>query len=218
MANFSIPDRYKQGFKLLIKLDQNSRDSLVSQLKTTKDIIDTDKLSTKLKISTLKENEVKQILDAISSMFLFKESTGYSTDEFTSELKDALYATKVKQLEPDKEIESFIRELLNLTDIPFYLNAKAKHLAHENNYTILDSRIFTDIRPIFTEDKDCNLKGYVVQHNLKLEYREGFEFKDAYFSLDKDSLDKLKRNINRAETKEKVIRKELKDKNTNIYN
>jgi len=218
MANFTIPDKYKPGFELLIKLDQSSRDSLLSQLKSTSGSIDTDTLSTKLKISTLKENEVKQILDAISSMFIFKESTEYTTDEFTSELKGALYETKIKELETKKEFESFVRELLNLTDTPFYLNAKAKHLTHENNYTILDSRIFTDIRPIFTEDKDCKLRGYTILHNLKLEYSEGSHYKEAFFTLDKDDLEKLKENINRAETKEKVIREGTKDKNINIFN
>ena len=218
MAIFRIPPIYKHGFELLIGLSESSRKKLLNQIQESSELVDTDKLAAKITISKLKENDVKQILDAISSMFIYKESTEYSTDQFASELKDALYETKIKQLEPDKEFVSFIRELLNLTDIPFYLNAKAEHLTHENNYVILESRIFTDIRPIFTEDIDCKLRGYVILHNLKLEYSEGSDYKEAFFTLDKDDLEKLKENINRAETKEKVIREEIKEKNINIFN
>jgi len=218
MATFRIPPRYQPGFELLIGLSKDSGKKLLSQLHESSELVDIDELTKKITLPNLEPDDIKQILDSLLSMFTFKESTELSAAQFTSELLEALSETKIDNLVPNDNFRDFINELLKLTDISLYLNAKAKHLTHENNYVILESRIFTDIRPIFTEDIDCKLRGYVILHNLKLEYSEGSDYKEAFFTLDKDDLEKLKENINRAETKEKIIREEIKEKNINIFN
>ena len=45
---------------------------------------------------------------------------------------------------------------------------------------------------------------------------EGYEVVTALSG--EEGIEKLKENINRAETKEKVIREEIKEKNINIFN
>jgi hypothetical protein len=100
-----------------------------------------------------------------------------------------------------------IVELFSLTN-EFGLSMRANNLLaqHERNY--LNSRIISDIRPVFAEDEITEVpKGAVISHALKIEYMEGFDRRKEFFvGLDESELKEIKVVIERAEEKAKSLR------------
>lgn len=94
------------------------------------------------------------------------------------------------------------------------ITVKAIELSLEVGNAFLDSRIITDLRPLFTTEKDVDLIGNVIIHSLKIQFRNASSNNDSmFFTMDNSDLKNLKKAIERALLKEEVLREKLKDQN-----
>jgi hypothetical protein len=209
LARYRIPEIYQKGFKFLFKLSDEIRNQLLEELKNAPDNLSLDDLVNRLGLTLkIEKNEIDEIIRSILSLFALKESEDLDITTFASEIAEALKKTKDEALKPPVNFQ--LESLLSLLESPFYIKTKATRLAAERDRILLNTRIITDVRPIFTEDISCKIKANMILHNLKIEYAESGQFKEINFALDKDDLKKLKDYIERAEKKEKVLREELK--------
>lgn len=212
MPKFRIPKAYQKGFTLLFELDEQTRKQLLEEIKNAPYTLSLEDLTAKLADSfNLAQNKVDEIIRTIISLAMLRETTRQDVNTFVSEILHAMRITEDQALKPPDNFQNQLQELLNLDESPFYTKAKAKRLVTERDKILLNTRIITDIRPIFTEDIDCIIKGNLILHNLMIDYVESGEVKEIYFALDKDDLKKLKDYIERAEKKEKVLREKLKE-------
>ncbi|MGH7900629.1 MAG: hypothetical protein ACRENZ_02720 [Thermodesulfobacteriota bacterium] len=214
MAIYRIPEAYQKGFEFLIELNDEIRNRLIEEIKNAPDNLSLDDLADKLaETLSIEKNKINEIIQTILSLFNLKESSNLDTTTIVTEIVEALQKTKDEALKPPANFHKQLESLLSLVESPFYIKTKATRLATERDIILLNTRIITDVRPIFTEDISCEIKANIILHNLKIGYAESRQLKEIYFALDKDDLKKLKDNIERAEKKEKVLREELKKTN-----
>lgn len=83
--------------------------------------------------------------------------------------------------------------------------AKALTLRNEYERIVTDTRILTDIRPIFDDDEDePNVEAAIVNHTLRFSYTSGDGDHEIHFALDAADLTKLTAQIERALKKDKA--------------
>ena len=97
-------------------------------------------------------------------------------------------------------------ELVELPAILQFVKAVELRNAYENILT--DSRIVTDIRPVFPDGKVDRVEAAMINHTILLTYQNGeeSEAQRLYVAVDLDDLEKLKAQIDRALDKEHATR------------
>ncbi|MHC9292037.1 hypothetical protein ACRCUN_06190 [Mycobacterium sp. LTG2003] len=97
-----------------------------------------------------------------------------------------------------------ITALLNNATIQRY--AKALTLRNEYERIVTDTRILSDIRPVFDDDEENpGIRAAIVNHTLRFTYTAGDgERHESHFALDVHDLEKLKAQIERALKKDKA--------------
>lgn len=92
-----------------------------------------------------------------------------------------------------------------------FLSAKATSLRSEFEQVYSESRIFTDVRPIFENDTTGKLLGHFLVHNLKLVVETTQGDRELFVALGEDGLESLGKDIERARLKAKQLQTRLGD-------
>ena len=96
-------------------------------------------------------------------------------------------------------IESRVRKLLSINK-GIAVTAKASDVATEHKNVCCTSKIFSDIRPIFSATAD-EIMGAVVIHNLNISYHTEGDVREFFVALNADDLTEIKDVVERAEKK-----------------
>lgn len=120
-----------------------------------------------------------ELVDSLMALTLVARLSRVATGEMAAAIAAALQtsAAQDEPLVPTQSIGELRLRLHQLlgSDVIEKL-AKGQDIFSENDQTFIDSRIITDIRPVYGEDVDDPPTGMVVVHNLRLRYfREGQE-------------------------------------------
>jgi hypothetical protein len=144
---------------------------------------------------------------AIFSLLVTIEANEYQPLELINDVCNAVLADKTFA-SFDESSQETLRERLRIFlehEGRISLSIKAADLSTEGTNVFLNSRILSDIRPIFDSKVENGIIGAVVVHSLKIEYQEGNFRKEFYVTLDNLDLRKLSEDISRAVAKSKVI-------------
>lgn len=203
MANYRIPDPFQSGFSAI-------NDLSVDEIKIIADFI--RNIPTGISGNRFKEEltdglPMKQISDIADTLLSFGNLlTKSTTDEVSNGLASAYNKLIAKTLSEDKEkslaykIHLLIENLGN-----FKLTVKAMDLLSETTNMFIESRILTDVRPMFERYSDELNGNALIVHQLRIEYILNDESAKFFVSLDLDDLKKLKENIERAMNKQAAI-------------
>ncbi|PKA06386.1 hypothetical protein [Leptospira harrisiae] len=132
------------------------------------------------------------------------------SNEFAEGLvKSTKESSKTEQpLDFDLAFRNFIR-ILNSKGIISL--SKQGELTEEFPRVFSDSRIVTDVRPVFSENLDeSGILSYLVVHTLKLNYYENGNLSSSYIKIDLGDLNNLKEQIDRAIAKQAYLSEHLK--------
>jgi len=161
-----------------------------------------------------------EIFDLVITLFKLYHATHddqifESVDDFLSQLTNS-FIDQLKsenfQFENDfddkfKSMKIFIKKILTKDSNLFYYE-KAFNLLLERSRLMVSSRIITDIRPVFKEEKIEAPNYCVITHNLKIQYFKGlYEKKKNFYALDHQDLIHLQSQIERALEKEVEMQK-----------
>lgn len=95
---------------------------------------------------------------------------------------------------------------------PLRQTLRAVELKEEFGWVYLDSRIITDIRLVFNDHLRDSQRAALLLHQLRLTVQQGKKSRDLYISFDRNALQMLKDQIDRALFKEDTIREDYQDK------
>lgn len=209
MAKVRIPEEYKNGFKLFISLSNKDKDAVIKIIAekpvSTKGSEFAIDISKKIKLDY---SSVLEIVEAITSLSFARENVnGHNkfVQGVVEALEDPEYETSPKSL---SELYKAFSTLFSVKST-YHITDKARALTFQRENLLLNTRVITDIRPIFSDDDDCQIEGEVILHTLKIASQKGYNHDTIYFALDSDDLAELKVQIERAERKESNIRKRI---------
>ena len=211
----TIPKDQIPLMKKILDLNENQKKIIVDQFKSFKSSNFEDKVKP---IEELEDFPL--IFDLLIILFrlnqnlqedqIFKyvdEFIYNLTEDFVQKLKSENYQFESNFDEKFQSMKKFLKDLLAMDTFLFYVE-KARSLLIERSRLIRNTRIITDIRPVFREEKIDSPNYCVITHNLKVEYSKDLEnTKKAYYALDHQDLIQLQKHIERALEKESEMRK-----------
>ena len=138
------------------------------------------------------------------------------TSSFIEQLKSKNYQFEEDFDDKIRSMKQFVKKFLTRDTLIFYYE-KAMYLLFERSKLMLNSRIITDLRPVFKEEKIDPPKYCLIMHNLKIEYSKGLKEKEkVFYALDHQDLIQLHSQIERALKKEVEMQKLCKKVGLNI--
>ena len=205
----NIPIRLLHDVELIADLNKKQVDAIIQILESEKAGTKPDEFS---KIFASKEILSKVDTDTLSfAIFnlLLINTNSNDNNGLVEQIEESL-----KLLSEDSNEEHSIdykvlrQNLLRILAVDSNIRTtnKAELLIREFEKIFLESRIITDIRLVYQEDISVQAKHAVLVHQLRITYGSNDEDKNIIIAMDGDDLAILKKDILRAEEKEKMIR------------
>jgi len=147
-------------------------------------------------------------VSVLYSLFYVREFSGVSPSRFLTDLME-----EVQGVIPDTAAWPGARARLEALLEIETLNtlSKAIGLQRDGERLYCDSKILSDIRPVFLSDASMRPRGAVITHTLKIGYHEGKEHKEFFVVLDMEDLEELRDVIERAHVKSQTLSGLLED-------
>ena len=208
-VTIAVPDSEIPRFRMLVELDECLLHQLGDALA---------KQPPSLDLETVVDNVAKEMgadhdrLESILSL-LWRWATVQRTmeapiEDFIKGITVSLNHLSEKEWNSDHRSrwDAVSRELARLLSSDCVaISTKAAELILSQNLVLYSSRIITDMRPVL-DDSAAEIKTIVPFHNLVLTCKEGRESRELYIALDSSDITKLRKQLERAEQKERLFR------------
>lgn len=139
----------------------------------------------------------QQMADALMGLAYQREFRELSAEEIAGEVSQG------KELDLDGESRTrlcaYVEEILKLDSLA--VAAKAADLGTEFERVLADSRVITDIRPVYIDHNHENITGMMVVTSLKIDSFESGSYTSRYFGVSESDLLELKKNVDWAISK-----------------
>jgi hypothetical protein len=209
LPRFRVPLEYREALQRLASLPDDVYGRLLEQV--AREPLSTNVAGLKSKIEDGRQSagwpDADPLVEALLNIHALRKSWRATDTEIAADLAEA----DELGLEEPEEKRRFIERLANL------LRARAVDgLAHaidvgyEYGQIFSESRVLTDIRPLFLKQPVSRPDGVVIAHTLRIDYLDGRENRTAYFALDEDDLLRLQDNIRRAFDKSAALTELIK--------
>lgn len=210
---FQIPEKYKLGFEKLALLDNEVFAKLLETLKNSSPTIHIeDTVGIAYKQYGIDIGDSSDIILAIKSLYPLREAEYVPEDQLAAIISKALQDDSTIDLS-DGIIEQLQNRLSEILDIGGSLEiaSKAEDLKSEYANILSDSRVLTDIRPIFKKEivSDNGIGGALICHVLRIKYENINGSQESFFNFDSNDLIKLHEQLKRALEKEEVLKQLL---------
>lgn len=211
-----IPGEYESGLAKIRVLSNESVRELLAALQQIPDTYSQSSLSSAVaeKVDTIAASDVEEIVPALFSLYAYRDYSQSAISDVAESVAQTMEQSESEQLRLSPEDrDSFTKRLAELLNVePLNRVARAGILSLENEHTMRDTRIVTDIRPIFEpENPDAPPKGAVIFHTLKINYRaDGDRNKEFFVTLDADDVRRLQEQLERAEAKAERLKPIIK--------
>ncbi len=207
MPTYAIPPIYRQGFQRLAHIPDEDFEQFAVAAETAMPSVSTGAIAAHLaEVAGLPLDDVNEVLGAILSAAAVRAHDGVSGAMMADSLS-------VADLElPAEGVEAFRVRVGRLLDAQgLRLTLRTIDLLAADERLLVDSRIVTDLRPVFPEpgttpsEGPLSPAGGLIVHSLRLEYLEGGENRTFAVSLDPRDINTLRQALDRAERKAEAI-------------
>jgi hypothetical protein len=213
MANFSFPPELVSNVKTIADLDDETLSKTLEVLRSETASLYPSEIASTLsdKIHGLGRSRADAAVSCIIALELARASTGVATNDLITEIVSA--AVTERSDEPKRErLTMWFRDAIGIE--PLIISAKGMSVSQDCEHPFLDSRIITEIRPVYKESGSELPKeppsAAVILHSLKLVVREDGRAKEFFLALDSADLARLKQTLERAEAKAESLQTFLK--------
>jgi hypothetical protein len=213
VAKLTIPKRFREGVFKISQLEDPKIQEIVGVLNTLITFSGAKEEKVVAAVAAIPQankSDSLKIAQALVSMYGVKAGSDVSLEEFVEDVGNAMESIEEIAFRiPEAEREQFEKKLLTLLSADaFTLISKAADLQTDDERNFCSARILTDLRPVFGPKIEDGPKGVVVVHLLKIGFHQSSQrnHDEFYVALDGDDLQTLKKVIERAESKAKVLK------------
>jgi hypothetical protein len=210
VASLKIPDRYKPGLVVLSSLQDDTFDKVTAALKSSPPPRGEKELAVWIssEVKGPSPQDIKRLIETLASLYRLRTRSAVKLDALSSDVAQAaardgldISIDRVK----DRLTTVLVIDSLNLTD------TKAKELQLEEEHTLCDARIITDLRPVFGGNVADTPEAMIIVHTLKLGYHNSSnpQHLDMYVALDADDISRLIEVLKRAQEKSRTLKKQF---------
>ena len=159
------------------------------------------------KIEEVSINDLQEILKAIHSIYSVRIQGNLKNTEIITGLINAVSSDDTFSQLSAEELAHFKQRLTKILAIDgsISISSQALILLQEYDSIFLNSRIITDVRPVFKAETKEEIAGALVVHTLKIAYQDASGSKEFYVALDSSDVKKLQEQLSQSLIEAKVI-------------
>lgn len=211
MANLKIPKRYEEALAKIRQLDDESVQELLAALQKVPNTINTNSLSLAVaeQVDTIAASDVEEVVSALIFFYSYRNHFEAGSTDAARDIVKALEENNSGESKlSSEELATFEDRLARLLDVSrFHDTARAGELLLENEHSLLEARIVTDLRPVFEHDHpEAVPKGALVVHMLKIVFRADDTNKKFFVALDTNDVRELMEQLERADAKAESLK------------
>jgi len=204
VPNFYVPESFRPALARIAALSDAEVEQLQAALSSAAPTLKIEAIVAHAR--AVLPTDIPDLLDIVqtlSSMNNGRVGADLSTQEFAHSVARQVPSRK----DNPTDLVALERKLTVLLSVdPLVVSAKAFDVQHEYDRLFIAARIITDTRTVFNQ-AGTEAVGTMIVHNLNIKYSENGEFKEAFIALDDADIAKLRRVLDRAETKTAVLEK-----------
>ncbi|MHA1675321.1 MAG: hypothetical protein ACTSYI_17050, partial [Promethearchaeota archaeon] len=204
-----------------ISLEKENLQSLLSDLKAILVKSSTTQIAEELEEKhEFTKDEIEEFISAMILLSTIKNDLKSNYEEVLDEvIKKGFKRFKDNYNLEESKIDDFIVEIKKvLSSENFSIQSKISRLKIDIPNKILSSTIYSDSRYVFSEDPTEIPTHSVINHSLKLTFRDANRINELYFGLDGEELINLKNIVDRAIKKDKTLRLLCKQNKIRVVN
>jgi hypothetical protein len=214
-AMFQIPERYRPGLEKLAVLDNEVFVKLLEAIKNSPPTLHSEDIASLAHNQyDIESEDALDIIESIISLYSLRETEYFLTDQLAAEISKALQGESSIKLS-NKVINQLQKRLSDFLEIrgPLEIASKAANLIMEHENIFSNSRVLTDLRPIFKPEIEDGIGGALISHILRISYKNINGSQESFFALDLGDIQQLLEQLERALEKEESLKKLLERSN-----
>jgi hypothetical protein len=205
-----IPERYQAGIAKLISLPDHAIEELLSVLNEMPQSLNLEsiKVYTISKISTIQESDIDEIISALDSLYYIKNESDVPVQDFTEKVLQAMAETENNALHIEPSHRGLFQDRLTrlMNGKLLSIAAKSRELLYEQERTFGSARVLSDIRPVLSENSENTTDAAIIVHTLKIHYIQNNQHKEFFVALDTEDISFLIDTLIRAQEKEEILK------------
>lgn len=203
-----MPEAAVQGVEFLSRVSPEQFEMVMSGIaKAAPDLSRRKFINQVIAISGCREEVASNVVALATGMFSGCYALSLSKERFFTRFVNTLKKFHAEKFAAPVLDETITRlQRLWELDNPLGIVGKAQMLMAEHQNLFVTARLISDLRPIFTSEADQVPSTCMLVHKLHIShYDQGEDDSDTFFVLDSDDLRELKKIIDRALRKEKLL-------------
>jgi hypothetical protein len=209
----TIPPEDRRAIATLKAFAPSLLEQLISALRTAPPISNAEEMAAHVAkhVPSIPPERLASALETLYTLYYIRELSGVKPPRFLEDLMDGIRNSAEPRLGQKDlaKIRPILDKLLSIDTLKTV--AKAARLKRDGERLYCESKILSDIRPVFQNDPTVPPVGAVLTHILKVGYHAGRDHLEFHVILDSDDLAALGDVVRRAEAKDKTLRELLKD-------
>jgi len=206
-----IPKEDRGSITTIQTLSSASMEKLISAIKDAPLISDPQEMAAHVskRVPSLQPGRLSRVLDTLYTLYHIRELSGVKHARFIEDLMDGIRDSELRIAPKDlPKLQALLERLMSIDKLNTI--AKAARLQRDGERLYCNSKILSDIRPVFSSDPAARPLGAVLTHTLKIGYHEGADHEEFHVVLDASDLAALSDVIRRAQAKDNSLRELLK--------
>ena len=210
MRRLVVPENHQGPLQELINSSEPDFEALRKALLAAPMTLQRERLAAS--VSDAVEWDVFDIVMTLCAMSAVWDE-GLTRDEFVGEIVTAMQSLPENAWSSDvaPKAKQRLEQVLLIDSIG--VAGKGASVAADHQRLYCHARIMTDIRPVFRRDLSTPPAGAILTHMLRISFHEEDlgKSKEFYVALSSTSLRELRDLLDRAEEKEKNLRRQLEE-------
>ncbi len=203
--------RYQGGLAKFRDLEAEPTSDLLLALRKIPSTVNSNSVASAVadKVDTLAASDVEDIVPALLHVHSIRDVSGLPVSDLAEGIARGMEEMSREEIRSSpRDRDAFQARLVEMFGIDsLRVIARAADLLFEHEHTATQTRIVTDIRPIFEQENPQALPtGAMVVHTLKITYLAEGEEKSFFVALDANDVRELSEQLERANSKAESLR------------
>jgi len=217
---FNIPEEDLQNIKKLADLENKKLKRIEEALKKESPTVDLKLLTASVVKSTSIDSKlVNSIITILWQFAIIKKKIDLTATDFVNSLITSLNETKSDYWDKKdtENLKKKVDHIINILDSKNSIaySAKSAELVLDQQFLFCESRMITDIRPVFDQEAK-DIECLIPFHILSISYHDDSGYHQIRFAMDINDILQLRKQLDGAEQKEKQIREIMGKKGLKI--
>ncbi len=206
-AKLKIPTKYLDGVAAIKALNDIQAGALAAELEYASSHDDGDDFAAGHPVADLPSARLAQLYKTLKELYRVREHEHLSIDEFVTAIIEAMNNAGREDVFVHDDEQSVLRRRLSrlLSGRAFGLEAKANDLQKDFEHLYCQSRVVTDLRPVFGDKVDDGPVRMLITHALRIGYHDFGNHKELYVALDDAHIERLIEQLTRAQEKARLL-------------